>query len=256
MKAKIFAKLKQEYSSLGLGDELLMSLAEALAAPGLVTDENIDAVVAHQRKYLENLQKVNDKRVTDALDKERKKHAEEALKKEREAAAEAERLKAETEKEKEVKEKEKEAEIKPHMEENPQLAQLFHQLEEMKRKADEREQQQAELLKGLVESRSELEKQVKSLSDENTAAKKAAVAAERKAKIEAKAKELGVPDWRISEGFIIADDATDEAITETLTKVANNINTNLLPGNRGAFPLGSSEPSKDELASFAASLVK
>lgn len=252
MKAKIFAKLKQEYSSLGLGDELLMSLSEALAAPGLVTDDNIDAVVAHQRKYLENLQKVNDKRVTDALDKERKKHAEEALKKEKEAAAEAERLKAESEKEI----KEKEAEIKPHVEENPQLAQLFHQLEEMKRKADEREQQQAELLKGLVESRSELEKRVKSLSDENTAAKKAAVAAERKAKIEAKAKELGVPDWRISEGFIIADDATDEAITETLTKVANNINTNLLPGNRGAFPLGSSEPSKDELASFAASLVK
>lgn len=254
MKAKIFAKLKQEYSSLGLGDELLMSLSEALAAPGLVTDDNIDAVVAHQRKYLENLQKVNDKRVTDALDKERKKHAEEALKKEKEAAAEAERLKTESEKEKEI--KEKEAEIKPHVEENPQLAQLFHQLEEMKRKADEREQQQAELLKGLVESRSELEKRVKSLSDENTAAKKAAVAAERKAKIEAKAKELGVPDWRISEGFIIADDATDEAITETLTKVANNINTNLLPGNRGAFPLGSSEPSKDELASFAASLVK
>lgn len=69
MKAKIFAKLKQEYSSLGLGDEYLMSKADSLAATGLVTDDNIDAVVACQRKELEGLQKANDKRVTDALEK-------------------------------------------------------------------------------------------------------------------------------------------------------------------------------------------
>ena len=52
MKAKIFAKLKQEYSSLGLGDEYLMSKADSLAATGLVTDDNIDAVVACQRKEI------------------------------------------------------------------------------------------------------------------------------------------------------------------------------------------------------------
>lgn len=95
MKAKIFAKLKQEYSSLGLGDEYLMSKAESLAATGLVTDDNIDAVVACQRKELEGLQKANDKRVTDALEKERKKHEEETRKKEQEA--EEARKKAEEE---------------------------------------------------------------------------------------------------------------------------------------------------------------
>lgn len=92
MKAKIFAKLKQEYSSLGLGDEYLMSKAESLAATGLVTDDNIDAVVACQRKELEGLQKANDKRVTDALEKERKKHEEETRKRSRKQKKPAKRL--------------------------------------------------------------------------------------------------------------------------------------------------------------------
>lgn len=98
MKAKIFAKLKQEYSPLGLGDEVLMSRASALAETGLVTDENIDAVVAVQRHDLEGLQKFADKRVSSALATERKKREEETLKKEEEAkAAEEAKKQAEAE---------------------------------------------------------------------------------------------------------------------------------------------------------------
>ena len=41
MKEKIFNALKQEYKALGLSDEILQGHANALAAIGLVTDENL-----------------------------------------------------------------------------------------------------------------------------------------------------------------------------------------------------------------------
>jgi len=86
MKEKLFEKLKQAYSSLGLGDVILQAHAEALAATNLVTEENIDSVVLGQRPLLENLQKSNDKRVKDALDKAKA----DAEEKQRRAAEEAE----------------------------------------------------------------------------------------------------------------------------------------------------------------------
>lgn len=248
MKAKIFAKLKQEYSSLGLGDEYLMSKADSLAATGLVTDDNIDAVVACQRKELEGLQKANDKRVTDALEKERKKHEEETRKKEQEA--EEARRKAEEE----AAAKKKGEHTDPVT--NPDVEALRKQVEELTAAGKKRDEEYAANLKTLTESRDSLGKQVKELVDKNAASEAAAAKAARNAMILAKAKELGVPQWRIDEGFTIAEDASEEVITETLTKVANNINTNILPGSRGGFPLAGNEPTKEDLASIAASLVK
>ena len=67
MKEKIFQKLKQEFSHLGLGDVILLAHADSLASIGLVTDENIDTVISAQKGFLENLQKTSDKRVTDAV---------------------------------------------------------------------------------------------------------------------------------------------------------------------------------------------
>lgn len=248
MKAKIFAKLKQEYSSLGLGDEYLMSKADSLAATGLVTDDNIDAVVACQRKELEGLQKANDKRVTDALEKERKKHEEETRKKEQEA--EEARRKAEEE----AAAKKKGEHTDPVT--NPDVEALRKQVEELTAAGKKRDEEYAANLKTLTESRDSLGKQVKELVDKNAASEAVAAKAARNAMIMAKAKELGVPQWRIDEGFTIAEDASDEVITETLTKVANNINTNILPGSRGGFPLAGNEPTKEDFASIAASLVK
>lgn len=248
MKAKIFAKLKQEYSSLGLGDEYLMSKADSLAATGLVTDDNIDAVVACQRKELEGLQKANDKRVTDALEKERKKHEEETRKKEQEA--EEARRKAEEE----AAAKKKGEHTDPVT--NPDVEALRKQVEELTAAGKKRDEEYAANLKTLTDSRDSLGKQVKDLVDKNAAAEAAAAKAARNAMILAKAKELGVPQWRIDEGFTITEDASDEVITETLTKVANNINTNILPGSRGGFPLAGNEPTKEDFASIAASLVK
>ncbi len=244
MKAKIFAKLKQEYSSLGLGDEYLMSKAESLAATGLVTDENIDAVVACQRKELEGLQKANDKRVTDALEKERKKREEETRKKEREA--EEARRKAEEEANK----------GESTTNSTNDIASVLKRMEDMEAANKKREEQYTATIKALTDKNTELGKTVKDLSDKNAASEAAAAKAARNAMIQAKAKELGVPQWRIDEGFILAEDATDEVITETLTKVANNINTNLLPGTKNVFPMSGNEPTKEEIASMAASLVK
>lgn len=246
MKAKIFAKLKQEYSSLGLGDEYLMSKAESLAATGLVTDDNIDAVVACQRKELEGLQKANDKRVTDALEKERKKHEEETRKKEKEA--EEARRKAE-----EDAKKNKPGEDTPPTNDYEALRK---QMEDIMAANKKRDDDHAALIKELTDKNTELGKTVKDLTDKNAASEAAAAKAARNAMIQAKAKELGVPQWRIDEGFTIAEDASEEVITETLTKVANNINTNILPGSRGGFPLAGNEPTKEDLASIAASLVK
>lgn len=245
MKAKIFAKLKQEYSSLGLGDEYLMSKTESLAATGLVTDDNIDAVVACQRKELEGLQKANDKRVTDALEKERKKHEEETRKKEQEA--EEARKKAEEE-------AKKKGEPKPQPDND--MASVLKRMEEMEEANKQREAQYTATIKTLTDKNTELGKTVKELSDKNAEAEAAAAKAARTAMIQTKAKELGVPQWRIDEGFTLAEDASDEVITETLTKVANNINTNLLPGTKNIFPLSGNDPTKEELASMAASIVK
>ncbi len=246
MKAKIFAKLKQEYSSLGLGDEYLMSKAESLAATGLVTDDNIDAVVACQRKELEGLQKANDKRVTDALEKERKKHEEETRKKEKEA--EEARRKAE-----EDAKKNKPGEDTPPTNDYEALRK---QMEDIMAANKKRDDDHAALIKELTDKNTELGKTVKDLTDKNAASEAAAAKAARNAMIQAKAKELGVPQWRIEEGFNLAEDASDEIITETLTKVANNINTNLLPGTRNVFPISGNEPTKDEISAMAASLVK
>lgn len=251
MKAKIFAKLKQEYSALGLGDDILMSRAESLAALGLVTDENIDAVVACQRSDFEALQKANDKRVTDALEKAQKKHNEETQKRIDDAVE-----KAKKEAEEALKGKQTQPAEPPKPTDSPEIAALRERIEELVKQADEKDKAHASTLKGLADSRASLEAQVKSLIDKNSAAEAAAAKAAREAKIVAKAKELGVPEWRISEGFSIADDATDEAIAETLSKVANNISTNLLPGNRGAFPLSGGEPTKEDLSAMAASLIK
>ncbi|MGN1172627.1 MAG: hypothetical protein ACI4SO_02435 [Muribaculaceae bacterium] len=251
MKSKIFTKLKQAYSPLGLGDEILMSRAESLAALGLVTDENIDAVVAAQKSDMEALQKRFDKRVNDAIDAANKRHLDENQKKEAETKTKIDELL-------------KQIETLKHQDEPQQhgdnhddtrIASIEKQVAEMLAASKQREEENAKLIKTLTDSNSALEKQVKSLTDENSAAKAAQARAAHIAKINDKAKELGVPDWRIDEGFNIAEDASDETIAEVLGKVANNISTNLLPSNHG-LSLSNGQPTADEISALAASIVK
>lgn len=95
MKTKIFNALTQAYSSLGLGDEVLQEQAGALAATGLVTDENLTTVVQEQKAFLSSIQTTLDKARTERTkaEKEAKEKADkEATEK---AAAEAAKEKKE-----------------------------------------------------------------------------------------------------------------------------------------------------------------
>ena len=61
MLEKILKSLKQCYSSLGLGDEVLKTVAASLESTGLVTDENLETIVKGQEKQLKQFQSEFDK---------------------------------------------------------------------------------------------------------------------------------------------------------------------------------------------------
>jgi hypothetical protein len=230
MKEKIFQKLKQEFSHLGLGDVVLQAHADSLAAIGLVTDENINTVVSAQKGFLENLQKTSDKRVTDA----------------------AAKAKADAKKELEAEEAKKKAEEEAKRQEE----QTKHEREKdmpdwykVEKEANER------TIKELKETNKALLEGFNGIKKENETFKAEKTATERNNLIISKAKELGIPQWRIEEGFSIASDANEEAITSHLTTVANNVKAQLLPGNKNSFPLSDNKPDKNEVDAIAKSLV-
>ena len=221
MKSLIFQKLKQEYSHLGLGKEVLQAHADALAATGLVTEENIDTIVSSQAAFLESIQKANDQRVTDA-----QKKAKEDARKEFEANAEEAKKKAIEEAQRREQEKEMPDWYKAEKEANAKNNALI----------------------------AELAKSFEAIKAENEAFKLEKANAERKNLILTKAKELGVPEYRIKEGFAIADNADEATITEYLTTVANNIKANSLPSNKEAFPM-STTLKKEDIDNVAKGLV-
>lgn len=61
MKEKIFQQLKQKYANLGLTEEVLRSVAESLDAMGVVTDDNLETVIAGQGTMLKSYQSSLDK---------------------------------------------------------------------------------------------------------------------------------------------------------------------------------------------------
>lgn len=223
MKEKIFNALKQEYKALGLSDEILQGHANALAAIGLVTDENLSVVVAAQKDFLTGLQSGIDKRVTTA----REKALADAKKTEDEAKAEAERKKA-------GEDAKKAAENKDKPEWQKEMDKRF---EEFSKKEVEREKE----FKALQEKYEALEKEKAESARANT--------------ILSKAKELGIPEWRIKEGFAISAEADEAAINSHLTTVATNLKTANLPSNRLGHVLDDGKPSKEQISDIANSLI-
>ena len=182
MREKIFQKLKTKYSSLGLGDEILMAQAEMLASTGFVTDDNVDSIVDVQKGYLEGLQKANDKRATEAAktakENAKKEFEEEQAKKDAEAKAAADKAAKEAEEKavaekaaKEAKEKaEKEAAEKAAKEEEERK-----RLEEMKKNQEIPQavkDMQADLLKKIQEERQKADDDRKAFTDLLEAMKK------------------------------------------------------------------------------------
>lgn len=223
MKDKIFQKLKQEYSHLGLGKEVLQAQAEALAATGIVTDENVDTIVSSQAPFLESIQKTNDQRVTDAQ-KKAKDDARREIEEEARRKANEEAMRKEQEK---------------------QMPDWY-----VKEK-----QASEDLLRRLAESNELLRKGLESIQKENEAFKVEKAEIERKNLILSKAKELGIPEYRIKEGFSIAADADENTISEYLTTVANNVKAFSLPNNKDVFPMSGPELKKEEIDSIAKTLV-
>lgn len=239
MKTKILASLKQAYSHLGLGDAILSSQADSLAATGLVNDENLGAIVEALKPFLESVQKGNDKRANDAVE-----NATKALKKE------VETLKKELEDKVVPPVEPKKVEPKPQPDEpkkepSEEIPAWFSKFLESNALAEETRKSD---LKKLTEEFGKLKKDYDG----------ARVEAARKARenfILEKAKELGVPQYRIEEGFAFAEDADESAITASLTTIANNIKANMLPSDK-RFRMGDDTPSKEEVSNIAKALVR
>lgn len=69
MKEKIFSALKTKFSNLGFSAKAIEGVAESLDATGLITDENLDAIVEGQKSALSAMQAEIDSRVTSAVEK-------------------------------------------------------------------------------------------------------------------------------------------------------------------------------------------
>lgn len=111
----------------------------------------------------------------------------------------------------------------------------------------------------ILNTNKSLAEQVQALVKENAEYKAAQAAENRRNFILSKAKELQIPDWRISEGFNIADNADEAAITNTLTTVSNNIRANMLPQDGVSVPNlgnGNSAEFKGQIDKIADALVQ
>lgn len=247
MNKELFDKLKQAYSHLGLADDILQSHADVLAGMGFVTAENIDDVITKQKPFLEGLQRYNDSRVNDAVAKASEKALKDAEQKVKKEAEEAAR-KAREEAEKNLPES-----VKAILESiKADRAAEKEAAEAAKKLADEERKTYQESMQKKLD---EMALTINGFREENEALKKAQAARQRQEAIIAKAKELGIPQWRIDEGFVIADEADEAAYTATLTSIAKNVKTNALPANVGR-QFSESDTSKEEIDSIAESMVK
>lgn len=263
MKDILFQKLKTAYSSLGLGDGVLMPIAASLASTGLVTADNVDAVVAAQKDALESIQKSNDKRAEEASAKAKAESARDKARLDEASAKE----RAELERQLSELRAKIDASAAPASTPAPMAqpqpapqpvaddkAAWFKAEQEALRKQLSGDFE--ERLKSIIEGNKALTDTVNALRAENESMKAAEAAKARAAFITSKAKELGIPEWRVQEGFGIAGDATDEAITEHLTKVSENIRAQVLPDRGVGLPMGQDgKPDPKAVEAIAARLV-
>ena len=124
----------------------------------------------------------------------------------------------------------------------------------------EREEELAKLQKQIADmgnSNVELTNQLKKMQEQKATEEAERAKAERQSFILSKAKEIGLPEWRIKQGFSFADDMDEAKITETLTGYANDIKTNLLPKKGGSAAVDTTkEVSKEEAADIAKSMIR
>ena len=271
MNEKLFLKLKQAYTHLGLAESILQAHADVLAGLGVVTDENVDQVVSNQKAYLEGLQiaselqsSVNDQQnYVNGLDAQLQEQIAAQIEAERKAAEEQARKEAEEKARKEAEEAARKAKEEAEKQ-VPESVKAY--LESIKAEREAEKKQAEEAQKAAEEARKatedawnkklgDMQSVLDTFKKENEDMKKAEALRQRKSLIETNAKELGIPQYRIDEGFVIADDADEAAIGNYLSNVAKNIKTATLPGRMSAV-LAGQEAGKEEVDSIADSLVK
>lgn len=96
--------------------------------------------------------------------------------------------------------------------------------------------------------KAEQEQRYSTLKNENDAFKAEKSRAERNSLISSKAKELGIPEWRMKEGFAISDEMDEMAITTYLSGIKQNIVTAGLETKDSAFPLSTPAEKGKEMA--------
>ncbi len=253
MKEKIFNALKQAYSNLGLGDEILQAHAESLANLGLVTDENLQNVISTQKTFLEGLQKQNDRRVTEATEKARNKAKAEFEAEAKKAADEAKK-KAEEEARKKA-----ETEAERKRQEEIEKSAASEELKKILKQRDEESKSMREEFQKFIEeqrkTQEEITKKYELLQQESETLRAEQAKNKREKFILSKAKELEIPEWRIEEGFALTDKDDESSITEKLTKIANNVKANKLPSDK-RLPLGDDKPSDEEINAVVKTLIK
>lgn len=248
MKAKILQALKQEYPQLGLSDEILSSHAEMLGATGMVTDENLGKIVALQKDYLKGLQAANDKRATEATIKatsKAEKDKQEAIANAVQEAIAAERKRIEDEKKQEEQKDEPDYLAAFRKELETKDEQVAKEREELNKKFEE-----------LLNANKQQGEALKALQTENEQMKAEQQKAQRDTLIAETAKALGIPDWRIKEGFVLSPDADEDMIKTSLQTIANNIKTAGLQGAGGHILDDNKEVTKEEIDGIVNRLVK
>lgn len=250
----ILARLKTAYSPLGLGEPILKALAASLASTGLVTDDNVDAVVAAQKEGLVAIQKSNDKRVGEALDKAKA----EADRRAEAARAELEGLRSKVAELTAAAEAAKAPAQAPAPPAAP-APQVAPAPDDRKWFEEEKSAMLAELegrMRAFAEGNKSLTEAVEGLRRENEAMKAAEAQRAREAFIAGKARELGIPEWRMQEGFSLAPDAADDAVVEHLTRVAEHIRAQALPAGGAMLALGAgAKPDPAQMEEIARRLV-
>lgn len=238
MKEKILNGLKAAYPSLSV--DMLNAQTQILLAAGYVTEDNLSAVIAAQKPFVEAIDK-REKQHSDVIEKN-KKDNERLLSLEQELNDIKSKAVSGVAGEKGEKSKSNGTE--------PDFKAM---IESMKTELQAEYQNNiAELLK----SQKGNTEMLNSLKQENEAFKREKTIAERNGFIQSKAKELGIPKWRIEEGFVLPENAENEVIIKSLSAIANNVKTQLLPTSE-KYPLGNdSKEIGVMIDSISKSLVK
>ena len=253
---RIFALLKQVYSSLGLGDDVLKQHAIMLEQSGLVTAENVETVVNSpaQKSYLEKMQSQLDTVRTSATEKGRKKAEEEYQKKEKERkdAEEAARKK----KEEEAAAAAAAAEEEKRKKELEGKSEWEKALSDLKAEQAKRDKEWEQKMQGILDANKTSEATIADLKKQLSDRDAAEAARVRMDAITKQAKELGVPQSMIDLGLNIPADWDADKTTNYLTAMANNWKTSHLPNEKQNPLANMGEPKKEDVDAIAADLVR